>query len=411
LEEAEKNPQLCVMPFISISLAPQGGLSPCCTYWDPAAPNLKSGESLESYWTGNYLKKIRQQMLNGEWPEGCGSCRRKEAKGALSHRIGLNQRWPQALENISSGGKDFEVWVLELGLSNLCNLKCRMCDSSFSTSWFETENAMRKDGFWYRPGSLGPSPKYSAPGGAISVFLPLARHLKFISLKGGEPFLNTENTLVYQSLIKQGLAHQVDVAVTTNGTVFSEAQIQLLEKFRSVFMCFSVDGVEEVFQYIRGGKNCSFARVEKNIQRAKKLSNLGSLEIFPTLQVYNALHLDRLFLWCEGIGAKLNFQNILFSPPFLDARILPKTLKDLAVERLKKIENRIPIDLDSRKGFQEFLNFLQLEIPNEKLAMLRQQFSNFTNILDKKNGLFLRDILPELSPLIEKNVVEVRPLV
>lgn len=90
--------------------------------------------------------QARQQMLNGEWPQGgCQYCEKIEAAGGMSDR----QYQLHVGNDVSSTPRELLIdptatevvpTILEVYFNNTCNMSCLYCGAHFSSKW-EEENA------------------------------------------------------------------------------------------------------------------------------------------------------------------------------------------------------------------------------------------------------------------------------
>ena len=123
----------CLYPFTHFQLDPDGRARPCCKYkvgdptWQKDVPKLPD-VNLDDLWNQDEFQSVRDQFLRNERPTGCKACWDEEAAGMKSMRLVREH-----------GGKEHPhatfyhhvprlyPKTLDLKLSNLCNLKCRIC--------------------------------------------------------------------------------------------------------------------------------------------------------------------------------------------------------------------------------------------------------------------------------------------
>ena len=117
----------CVMPFVHAFVTPDL-ISPCCAYTKPIKLNSK-----QQYWTSAQLKTIQQNMMDNVRDDGCGICWKKEDRGYSSLRQHSNEIYKDLIEKSKSNKIADQPYYLDLRLGNLCNLKCRMCISEWSS--------------------------------------------------------------------------------------------------------------------------------------------------------------------------------------------------------------------------------------------------------------------------------------
>src|SRR6056300_1064777 len=117
----------CVMPFIHAFVTPNT-ISPCCAYTNNLQYNSK-----QQYWASEQLKNIQKNMLNNVRDQGCNICWKKEDRGYSSLRQHSNEIYKAHTNQIKNNQEIDQPFYLDLRLGNLCNLKCRMCISEWSS--------------------------------------------------------------------------------------------------------------------------------------------------------------------------------------------------------------------------------------------------------------------------------------
>jgi hypothetical protein len=99
--------------------------------------------TVEQIWNSAYMRNFRRAMLRGERIDACQSCYDNEAASGSSYRtmVGLDplgdgplSRNDMAKYGQSSGFRvEQRPGFVKLEISNLCNLKCRMCKAEYSS--------------------------------------------------------------------------------------------------------------------------------------------------------------------------------------------------------------------------------------------------------------------------------------
>jgi len=176
---------------------------------------------------------VQKKFLNNERPEGCSECWRKEDNNILSKRQHFNTRFSD--HDIDSGIKTYD---LRLGIT--CNLKCVMCGPHLSTKWNEDKNIFEK-----HINKINDTPH-------------VIEKLNFddaleIYFAGGEPFYMKE---VYDCLLKLSEREfnrkNTKIRINTNAIINEDNKVlKLLNNFEKIEFTISVEGVEEINDYIR----------------------------------------------------------------------------------------------------------------------------------------------------------------
>ena len=98
------------------------GQSFCC-----ANPDKHQDISPKEFWNGDIRKTALDNMNQNKSVKGCDVCYRTEKNKIPSERNAYNR-----LNHIPT--KKLPT-ILDVDFSNLCNLKCIMCNSSRSSQW------------------------------------------------------------------------------------------------------------------------------------------------------------------------------------------------------------------------------------------------------------------------------------
>lgn len=137
----------CTLPFRHVCLGPEGTARVCCVtnelVAEYGAPMSLNVNSLDEIWNSTYMRSIRRGMLNGERISACQVCYDSESATGQSYRtttglLGTDNQ-PAAAFDVQSYGSKSRFYVntrpdfIKLEVSNLCNLKCRMCYGAASS--------------------------------------------------------------------------------------------------------------------------------------------------------------------------------------------------------------------------------------------------------------------------------------
>ena len=129
-------------PFTGLASREDGAVKVCCR--SHPIGDIQE-ETLEQIWNNDTMQRIRHQVLNSERPPECAPCFNLEDQGVESLRQRhIKGEIPEARINLYPNTPlqevmPFEFPTMEIKLNNLCNLKCRMCNPTDSTSWNDWE--------------------------------------------------------------------------------------------------------------------------------------------------------------------------------------------------------------------------------------------------------------------------------
>ena len=310
----------------------------------------------------------------------------------------------------------FEFPTMEIKLNNLCNLKCRMCNPLDSTNWKDWDAVVpfyKKENNYLvptverlvnKPGQyIGP---FDNTDNWWESFEKLIPHFKRVEFAGGEPLMDPQHYKILDMLKPYG--KNIEIKYATNGTTLGISQGRTIHDywphFRSVAVNVSIDGIHDVYNYIRG--NGDFNQVEENIKEIKKIPNVSRVVGAFTAQAGNILQA------AECIDYFLNKMEIVFYshrvsyPNCLSAQVLPPELRGEAIQRLVKIKDLIAdFPIMSRYPILENITKRQID-DNVNYLMAREQshlwpdFVEFNKKLDATRGQSLLDVVPEFKPYV-----------
>lgn len=343
---------LCRAPLTAALIDTNKGVRPCCVYDNTYIGNIKE-DSLVNIINSDEWKKLKQQMYNNEWPEPCLPCKeREEVSGGWSVRHLFNDGSFDV-----TGWEEEKLSYLEFNGSNICNLSCLHCNAGFSSRWVaETSKAIevhktysrtkRENMSWfdavikYKDDENGRSTKMHLPDPELVLAnlkeLDLSS-LRTINFKGGEPFLNSETTAILDYLDKQGILSQVSITVSTNGTYINEETLKLLRKCNFINLYVSIDGVGELFNYIRYG-DAKFDSIEPTIAKLNELPNID-IQVSTTVMNYNVFNLVDIRNWVvemsnkySKVNRRCGFANCLTHPTYLSLLTLSDDTRKELIE-------------------------------------------------------------------------------
>jgi len=411
-------------PFTGLATREDGAIKVCCR----SQPiGFIQNETLEEVWNGDAMRKVRKQVLNNERPDVCKPCFDLEDQGVQSlrqrHTAGVIPEarinlYPNALDALDEDyTMPFELPTMEIKLNNLCNLKCRMCNPLDSTSWkdwnevkpfYEKENNILipiVDELTTKPGQyIGPFDNSDNWWTSFEKLLPFFKRVEFA---GGEPLMDPYHYKILDKLAPYG--DNIELKYATNGTTLGikggRTIYDYWPKFKSIAVNVSIDGLHDVYEYIRG--NGKFSEIEENIKVFKTFPNVTRVVGAFTVQANNIMQI------CDVIDYFLNNMDIVFYshrvnyPMALSAQTLPPELKTKVVNDLKDMQTKI---LDyaviqnnellkkvTLQQIQDNINFLESKCMYDTHW---QDCINFNRALDKTRGQTFLDANPEFKPYV-----------
>lgn len=255
--------------------------------------------------------EIKQTMDRGRWHAQCGECSNVESKiyQSESKYASKRQIWSDLYRDLEQQGSR-DLTILSYDVGKLCNLACRSCSPTHSSSWVKEwdhlhhlpNNKVTDYNEWRKPMDL-----------ANQSF----RHLKSLELLGGEPLYNAESYQIMHRVIEE-TDNQCVINITSNGTIFPN--LDLYPWFKNnpmIVITFSIDGVGPAAEFIRTGTNWS-----KFTNNVKKYQDIGvGVGYHVTHSVLNLFELDKIEAWrvennlpeCKVITVVSDVQKLSFS--------------------------------------------------------------------------------------------------
>lgn len=320
-----------------------------------------------------YLKHTRQILLDGNVPTECEICRNDEINNIPTVR-------QQALIDFGDGpGEPFQY--LDLRYNNLCNLACRMCNSSYSSLW-----AKEVDKYSELLEFQQPFKRNNVSADIIKNLDLVLPNLKKLNLTGGEPLLIKDHLEILNQLIDNNRT-DVELTITSNLTALNPQWIDVISKFKTVHWTVSIDGIGKTGEYIRWPY--SWESVDKNLRKLLQLNN--SIALNCTLTSYSLLDLTTLVKYYldthkQSTGPYELWFSVPEFPPSLALNAIPESLKykiiNNLIESIDLLSNS-NFRLDSVKTLKSVLTYIQSNLSDTKLV---DQFWKYTKLLDQQRN-------------------------
>jgi len=380
----------CIMPFVHSFVTPNI-ISPCCAYTNQIKLHSKT-----QYWSSEQLKNIQQNMLNNVRDTGCNVCWEKEDRGYSSLRQHSNQIYATHIDQIKQNNKQNNPFYLDLRLGNLCNLKCRMCTSEWS-SQIAGEILDNPNEEWIDTPKQKIIELDNDTWELLDQWIPYVRR---VFMTGGEPTIIKRNLDYINKIIISGQSRNVELIFTTNATNINQNFIDIGKNFKSVSYNVSIDAVGELANYIRYPSN--WQTINDNL---KKIGTGVSLN--TTIQWLNMTRLNEIFEFIENCG--IPFGGIWFQlvthPKYLDPIYAPKFMKEKCISDITNFLNSEFLNAEKynnilygelKQSLQQVKAFLTTNLNNVKHT---EEFLKRMEILDRLRGQKLFTVLPELKQI------------
>ena len=393
----------CMHPFTGLATREDGAIKACCRS-HPVGFIQKN--SLEEIWNGDAIKRIRKQVLIGERPPECEPCFNLEDQGVESLRLRhIKGKIPEARINLYPNALDklnedysmpFEIPTMELKLNNLCNLKCRMCHPGDSTSWNDwdqVEDFYKKDNniiyHLVEDNNLKNKPfldKFHDNQNWWDSFEKLIPYLRRVEFAGGEPLMDPQHYRILDMLSPYG--SQIEIKYATNLSMLGKNNRNIYEywpKFKSIAVNVSIDGIGDVYEYIRG--NASWSELVNNIKQIQSIPNISRIVGACTVQISNIMILDKIIeYFLDDLCIVFHSHRVEF-PKMLSAQVLPYELKEQILLKLENIKSRVP-NFKFVKQHPQLLNYTLGQIQdNINYLKARDQYNLWNDTIEFNSKL------------------------
>lgn len=271
----------------------------CCSHRSIKIPSplkyLSGDYTIDNPHTGDFLKDVKHGIISGNLDKYCQQCKDQESQGIRSLRqVFVDQAKNLGIAEVRDPDAPSVPQAIEVRLSNLCNFKCRMCFPMYSSLLDKevSENPQLKRYFLRDEVDYG---KVHSDQQLIDDIITMIPQLKWINLTGGEPMILPSVMDLIDEIIRQGYNSEMSLHITTNCSTINPRMLENFTKFKKIQLTLSLDGVNNVAEYIRHGT--IWDKVNANFDRYGKLilenANIDA-NINIALSAYSILDIDQL---------------------------------------------------------------------------------------------------------------------
>jgi len=295
------------------------------------------------------MEALRQTMLSGKSHPGCSRCDYKSSLGINSARDNSNQLFHN--HNTATA----LLRSIELNLGNLCNMKCRMCNSGNSSRWIEDEIVLK-----------GKSHR-KLMRRSIDDFTMDMSHVEFLRFVGGEPLLEQKTIIAVLNKIQRdrGSLKDLDLAITTNASVaIEDALLSLISDCRAFLLDASTDGIGAVNDYQRTGAH--WPDIEKNLRTWHDLKDTWPMPYICVASCWTLLnvhHFPEFIRWVISNIPKYSIiGQIVIDRPQLAPRNLPYTVKQDLISQISNMTGYNTTGLEQKQEITELTKLILNEL-------------------------------------------------
>jgi len=341
-EDLKNSETFCMLPFMHIYGTAGGDLVPCCEAQE--LPLNNPGETAIESWNNENYKELRRAVANGERPNRCEVCWHNEDSGIVSNR----QQWEhdnwETFNDLIDVNDDYSVnnppyWV-ELKVSNFCNLKCIMCSTHSSYKRVADLDIISKytqDGYETR--LLRPTDLFAS----LNEWPELWEHVHTLQFTGGEPIINKEHYTLLEGIPAEH-KKRIKLRYATNLSYIKFKKYDLIKiwnEFKHVNIKVSMDGIGDVYNYIRQDGNWDTVYANMLALNAEPDIDLAA---GITVQAHNVYQMPEFFQFWKDSPVDLKFitANILHTPKYLSPALWHGKYREAIISKLRANEHVHP---------------------------------------------------------------------
>ena len=395
----KKHQHLCSKPFnnAQIRMDPNMGkisVNPCCNYREPEQKLLSVDQQFAS---------LRDDIVNGIKNTNCETCYNVEKFNDYSERIREMMPWSESQINewLTTGKtRDFSFGIK---FSNFCNLACRSCDSSLSSTYATLTN---------KPVASIESTDISQTSEWNNILdftkiLSDQYEMIHIGLIGGETMVQKGASQYIEYLASLEKVNNIVLRITSNFTTIDQTLLQHMNKFRRVDLTASIDSAGENYHYVRWP--AQFKKIQNNLAEYQKIRDQS--QTITTLTIASVFGLNNIFY----IKEYLDFlQDQLTQCPDIMINVLhlstpiEQSIENLPVQYRPMLQSYVQQALQhpvlthpNAKSMQIFLqgveSFLSTDlVPHDCFA----NYLKFTADFDRRTNCYFKDFNQRLYEIL-----------
>ena len=321
-----QNQNFCVVPWTNCEILADGTIK-TCSLGRTKLGNLHE-KSFDEILNDQPIKKIKQNLLNNKPDSNCVRCQvRQISEDKFEHLRGhynnMLRKQDVDYENIDA----FDMHFIDLHWSNICNLRCTMCNPVKSSLIAKDENVF-----------ITPI-NNDVIDSIIKKVVANQYKMQEVYLSGGEPFYIPANIKLLESISNKN----IPIRINTNMHWQKNNRLyKILKTFNNVQLTMSCDALNKKFDYIRTGGD--WKKFKEMFEYVRNDTNFD-IRVNMIFSVQNAMDVSyniRYFYYDQNI--KDITINLLDDPEELSANNYPANKKQVVIDDLNKLLSEIPKD-------------------------------------------------------------------
>jgi hypothetical protein len=340
------------------------------------------------------LNRIRRELYNGNWPEGCHLCEELELNKTHSMRNDRPFDGKKFSHELKSSCFDhFDIKTgkmsplgcrhIELRFSNSCNMSCLHCSSVYSTGWGKILENYIPDEETKKYELLQLTNEYHNTDDRRKSKLKLTNkevesicndlnknfpNIDRIEFSGGEVLIQKQFFLALEILAKHPNKDNIFLSFYSNFNVEVDYTrlTELLRPFKYSIITVSVDGGKNIYSYFRNG---NWEKLKNNIINFRKINNFTELSCVNTFSAYQFMDLQNTFESLFELDFRYIKISLVQTPEYLNPSILAFDFHDELLSDFNDVFKII--DAENKKRKNDMKNSMKLN------SSINSRFSNF----------------------------------
>jgi len=399
--EVKKENKICLYAWKGLQLSPNGEVSMCCfQHGKEKIGTLENGASIAEVRRSDTWNDIRQSMLDGEEHSACEKCWNVERDGFYSGRQYINDKYPESLTDITSAElKDDILHQVDIRQSNVCNMKCLNCNSTYSSLWAVEE---AQEFGWPKTNGV----KEFANDDVNDYLYDNIPHIKEFYFAGGEPLMNKVHWDIMAELDRQE-RYDVKIVYNTNGLKLDYKGKHIFDywdKFTNWHAGISIDAIGDRAEYTRAGT--VWKKLDKHInmlcERYNKPRSYQTFGLDCTISALNCSSMIDFFEYAKSMGIdNIQWSNFVYGPQYLHVSVLPREYREKVVKELEDYFATTDTPGKISALNQDGLKFFKNQMLNNDIVTTREKtmFKDFIVKKDKMRGTNIFDSCPEFKDI------------
>lgn len=329
---------VCSAVHHGLCITAYGAINPCCATTKDFIHINEVDNIVDYFYNNKNLESARQTELTDQWLKECQGCKWKANEGLVSRKDKM-LKWFAPIDVEFTKENKYAIVHMDISFGNSCNQKCIMCNSNFSSQWLKDDLAMQEEAPQLRNWKQMQLQNWSLSYEHLDQIASLVtEHTQKIELKGGEPLYDKRFEYFVNKVIE--INPNISWSTNTNGTHFTEKNIDMLNRIKKINVDVSFDGIGKTFEWIR---NTPWKQAEENFDRAMK-NVKHHMNLNYTTMCYNVDHFEEFYNWAADMSDKherlipIHFTQVVTTPKHMSPAYASK---DRILDGIRQIDKII----------------------------------------------------------------------